>query len=130
MQSRRVKAGVPVVLSGPSGDVAVVEYLDLASKRMTFPREQAGCGGLAPAAEFGRVVRDRRPEIGTPCGQGVIAEGARVSQDVDACVAHFDGQGMRVGGDAEVSVRAAVASAQDLILSARAQQRNSPASQA
>jgi hypothetical protein len=130
MQSRRIKPGVPVVLSGPSGDVTVIEYLDLASKRTAFPHEQTVCGRLAPAAEFGRVVRDRRPEVGTPSALGVVSESAWVGQDFDARVAHFDGQGMRVGGDAEIPVWAAVASAQDLILSARAQERNSRASHA
>src|SRR5580658_3724860 len=130
MQSRRVKAGVPVVLSGPSGDVAVVEHLDLASRRMTLSHEQAGSGELTPATEFGRVVRDRRPEIRTPGTLAVVAESAWVGQDVDARVAHFDGQGVRVGGDAEGPARTAVAPAQDLIWPACAQHRNVRASQA
>ena len=61
MQGRRVKGGVPVVLSRPSGDVAVIEYLDLASTRMTHPHEGTAFAGLAPATEFGDVVRDSRP---------------------------------------------------------------------
>ena len=60
---RRVKRDVPVVLSRPSGDVAVIEYLDLAIMRMAHPHEGTAFTGLAPATEFGGVVRYRRPEI-------------------------------------------------------------------
>ena len=63
MQGPRVKRGIPVVLSRPSGNVAVIEHLDLASMRMTHPHEGTTFTGLAPATEFGGVVRDRRPEI-------------------------------------------------------------------
>ena len=47
----------------PSGDVAVIDYLDLAGLRMTRPHEWTTFDGLAPATEFGGVVCDRRPEI-------------------------------------------------------------------
>ena len=131
MQRRRVKRGVAVVFRGPPGDVAVIDHLDLTGVRMTHPHERAALAGLAPAAEFGGVVRDRRPEIGAPRALAVIAVGARISQDVDARVADLDGQGVRVGmrGDAEVSVRAAVAPAPDLVLPGRAQQRHSRVSE-
>ena len=126
MQRRRVKRGVTVVLSGPPGDVAVVDYLDLAGMCMAHPHEGTAFAGLAPAAELDGVVRDRRPEIRTPRALAVITVGARISQDVDARVADLDGQSVRMGmrGDAEVPVRAAIASAPDLICSAGAQQRH------
>jgi hypothetical protein len=79
------------VLSGPPGDVAVIDNLDLAGLRMTCPHEGTALARLAPAVELGGVVRDRRPEIGAPCALAVIAVGTRVSQDVDARVAHLDG---------------------------------------
>jgi hypothetical protein len=60
MQGRRVERGAPVALSRPSGDVAIIEYLDLASTRVTHPHEKTAFVGLAPATEFGGVVRDRR----------------------------------------------------------------------
>ena len=63
MRGRRVKRGIAVVFRGPSGDVAVIDYLDLAGLRMTRPHERTAFAGLAPAAELGGVVRDRRPEI-------------------------------------------------------------------
>src|SRR5690348_7286389 len=127
MQGRRVKRAIPVVFCRPSGDIAVIEYLDIAGLHMTRPRERTAFAGLAPATEFGGVMRDRRPEIRAPYVVLAAAESTWVGQDVDARVAYFDRQGIRVGvrGHAAVSVRAAVAPAPDLIFSARAQQRDS-----
>src|SRR6266851_842993 len=127
MHSWRVKRGVAVVFGSPSGDVTVIDYLDLAGVCMTHPHEGATFAGLVPATEFGGVVRDRRSEIRAPRALAVITVGARISQDVHARVADLDGQSVRVGmrGDAEVAVRATVASAPDLILSGGAQQRHS-----
>ena len=51
------------MLGSPSGDVAVIDYLDLPGMRVTHPYGGATFAGLALAAEFGGVVRDRRPEI-------------------------------------------------------------------
>src|SRR2546423_5603683 len=96
MRCRRVERGVAVVLRGPSGDVAVIDDLDLTTMRMTCPHEGTALAGLAPAVEFGSVVRDRRPEVGAPCALAVIAVGTRVRQDVDARVPDLDGQGVRV----------------------------------
>ena len=92
MQGRRVKRGVPVVLSRPSGDVAVIEYLDLASTRMTHRHEGTAHGARAGQDVYARVAHFD--------GQSI-----RV--------------GMR--SDAAVPVRAAVAPAPDLIFPARAQ---------
>jgi hypothetical protein len=63
MQGRRVERGVPVALSRPSGDVAIIEYLDLASMRVTRPHEGITFAKPAPAAAFGGVACDRRPGI-------------------------------------------------------------------
>jgi hypothetical protein len=63
MQGRRVERGVPVALSRPSGDVAIIEYLDLASMRVTHPHEGTTFANPAPAAALGGVARNRRPGI-------------------------------------------------------------------
>lgn len=63
MQRGRIKRGIAVMLGSPSGDVAVIDYLDLPGMRVTHPYGGATFAGLALAAEFGGVVRDRRPEI-------------------------------------------------------------------
>jgi hypothetical protein len=55
--------GRPVKFRGPPGDVAVIDYLDLASLRMMRPHERTTFTGLTPSTELGGVVRDRRPEI-------------------------------------------------------------------
>ena len=127
MPGRRVERGVAVVFGGPARDVAVVNHLNLMGLRMMGPRERATFAGLAPAAEFGGVVRDRRPEIRAPRGLAVVAVGTRVGQDVHARVPDLDRQGVRVGmpGGARVAARAVVTPAPDLILPASPQQRHS-----
>src|SRR5262249_42016102 len=56
-QRRRARRSVAIMLGGPAGDVAVVEYLDLMRPHMTPPHERAAAAGVAAAAEFGCVVR-------------------------------------------------------------------------
>ena len=82
VQSRRIKRGVPVMFSCPSGNVTVIEHLDLAGMRMTHPHEEPAVAELPPAAGSG--VPPRTP-------------GTRVSQDVDAREAHLDGQRIGAG---------------------------------
>ena len=124
---RRVERQVAVVLcASSSADVADVEDVDLPGVRVPQPEEGTAVAGLALPVELDGVVRDRRPEVRTPRGLTVVAVGARVGEHVDAAVADLHGQRVGVGvrGDAEISVRAAVAAAPDLrgLRSGRAQQ--------
>ena len=116
MQGRRVKRGVATVLGGPPGDVAVVDDLDLPGIRVPRPEERAALGGGVLATELHSVVRECGPEVRAPLAFAVVAVGARVSQDVDSRVPDLDRQrvGVRVRGNAEEPVRAAVAAAPDL----------------
>ncbi len=104
------------MLRGPGGGVAGVEYLGLPGLRVPQPQERAALGGLALAAQLHGVVADGGPEVGPPRGLAVVAVGARVGEYVDAAVPELHRQrvGVRVRGDAEEAVRAAVAPAPDL----------------
>ena len=51
------------MLGGPPRYVAVINDFDFPGPGVMYPHERAALDRLAPAAEFGRVVRDRGPEV-------------------------------------------------------------------
>jgi hypothetical protein len=90
---------------------------------MTHAHEGTAFAGLALAIEFDGVVPEGRPGICATCALATVAADAWADQNVDPRVAYFDGQGLSVGirSEADGLMRAAIASAPDLISSARTQ---------